>query len=177
MLLGLLAHPRRGGEVGGGLSAAVQHDDERTRSGAGGGDVEGVRPGPGRTLVDAVQGVARQVRRRRAGLPDVAGRTDEIVEAIGSVHGGRVVVAQAFLVDDDLALHDPHRVVARERPLDQGRRLGEPTGAGQRGRLGHRVQVITVHGRLLVVNSTRLEYHPVTIQQDGSPICSRRHPL
>ena len=62
----------------------------------------------------------------------------------------RVVVAQAFLVDHDLTRHHAHGGGAAERPLDQGRRLGEAAGPGQGRRFPHGVQVLTVHDRLLV---------------------------
>ena len=60
----------------------------------------------------------------------------------------RPVVAEAFLVDHDLARHDANRAFTGQGPLDQRRRLGQPAGAGQGGRLRHGGEVLTVHGRL-----------------------------
>ena len=59
----------------------------------------------------------------------------------------RPVVAEAFLVDHDLARHHADRTVTGQGPLDQRRRLGQPAGTGQGGRLRHGGQVLTVHGR------------------------------
>ncbi len=175
VLLRQLAHPRGGGEVVGGLRAAVQHHDQRPRAGPGGGNVERVRPGTGCAPVDRVHGRARERRNRRAGrgrrqvrphtvgdlgqlpaqeLPQPPGRAPRP----GDVRRGagvdarrsfwawrgtrRVVVAQAFLVDHDLTRHHAHGGGAAERPLDQGRRLGEAAGPGQGRRFPHGVQVL-----------------------------------
>ena len=48
VLLGEVVHPGAGGEVGGVLLAAVQHDDQgHRRTGVAGGDIEVIASGPG----------------------------------------------------------------------------------------------------------------------------------
>ena len=237
VLLGELAHPGGGGEVGGGLRAAVQHHDERARTRTGGGDVQGVRPGAGRAPMDALPRLSgerlsgeRRNRRPGPGGARSGGRAEEVAQVPEAVpardrraremlEGGRrevgshavgglgeplaqpipqspaaapgtrrvrvaarveqvplragrasragarrvlltgrcvpvrwsslrrPVVAEAFLVDHDLARHHADRTVTGQGPLDQRRRFGQPAGTGQGGRLRHGGQVLTVHGR------------------------------
>ena len=141
-------------------AGAVSHTRQRARERGRPRGRRQVRP---HTVGDLGQLPAQELPQPPARTPGTGnGRCRAVVDAprgLGSsattrgVRRGtrRVVVAQAFLVDHDLARHHAHRRgVAAERPLDQGRRLGEAAGAGQGRRFVHGGQVLTVHDRLLV---------------------------
>ena len=156
VLLGELVHPGAGGEVGGVLLAAVQHDDQRyRRTGVAGGDVEVVASGPGRLGVVQVADLAagcggRRSRDRRRGA-----RGCRVVNPSGRLAPGfEVSVARSlsssppageavvFRTGDDWS----SRRCGPERALQDRERLRQLSRTGEPQRFGHACGAVVVHG-------------------------------
>ena len=89
-MFGEVVHPGAGGEIGGVLLTAVQHDDQRhRRTGVAGRDVEVVASGPGRVgvvqVADLTAGCGRGCG--RAGPRHAAAGGEQVAEQVGQSTG------------------------------------------------------------------------------------------